>query len=154
MTVNVLGVDLELDIYDVDVYEKFEQEVRKVKQRVNNPPKGKVQTNAQALKFQCIVVKDFFDAVFGPGTAEKIFHGKNNIKDCNDAYLAVIEAAGSMMNDYADSMNSRFTEMSAKYSPEDDQPIVYHASPRIIGPIAPAGPNRAQRRNSAKKKKH
>ena len=31
MTINVLGVELELDIYDVDVYEKLEKEVAEVK---------------------------------------------------------------------------------------------------------------------------
>ena len=59
MTVNVLGVDLEIDIYDVDVFEKFEKEVADVKRKADEPGKGK--TNAQVLRRHCAIVKEFFD---------------------------------------------------------------------------------------------
>lgn len=161
MTVNVCGVDLEMDIYDVDFYEKFESEVRNVNHKVNEIPSKRGETAAQQLRRQCKAVKEFFDAVFGTGTAEKLFHGKNNIKDCTVAYQTVINAAGAAMSAYNEETTKAFDEIRTKYAPEEDRPIVYHTSPRNIGPIvpspgnvAPSGPNRAQRRASGKKKKH
>ena len=152
MTITVLGVELELDIFDVDEYERYEKEVREVDRKVNRSPEAdKYKTNAEKLRYQCTVVKEFFDAVFGEGTAEKLFHGKNNIRDCTSAYLAVIEASGAAMNEYTEEATTKFSDLSSRYSPEEDQPaVVYHTSPRNIGPITP---NRAQRRSSAKNKK-
>lgn len=147
MTVTILGVDLELDLYDVDVYEKYEEEVRRVSRRVNDPQKAQGQTTAQKLKYQCSVVKDFFDAVFGQGTSEKLFHGKNNIKDCNEAYLAVIEASGTMMTDLTDTFTSKYAELSAKYSPEEDKNTIAFRNAASAQNL-----NRAQRRSSGKKK--
>jgi hypothetical protein len=146
-----MGVELELDVFDVDVYEKYEKEAKEVDRRVNHSPEAeKYKTNADKLRFQCSVVKDFFDAVFGPGTAEKLFHGRNNIKDCNDAYLAVIEASWAAMDEYNTDTTRKYEELGTKYAPVEDhqtQPIVYHTSPSNINM------NRAQRRNSKKKKR-
>lgn len=151
MTVNVCGVDLEMDIYDVDFYEKFESEVRNVNHKVNEIPSKRGETAAQQLRRQCKAVKEFFDIVFGTGTAEKLFHSKNNIKDCTVAYQTVISAAGAAMSAYNEETTKAFDEIRTKYAPEEDQPITYLTSPRNIGPV---GPNRAQRRASGKKRKH
>lgn len=151
MTVNVCGVDLEMDIYDVDFYEKFESEVRNVNHKVNESPSKRGETAAQQLRRQCKAVKEFFDDVFGMGTSEKLFHGKNNIKDCTVAYQTVINAAGAAMSAYNEETTKAFDEIRTKYAPEEDQPITYLTSPRNIGPV---GPNRAQRRASGKKRKH
>lgn len=151
MTITIMGVELELDVFDVDVYEQYEKELREVDRKVNHSPQAeKFKTPAEKLRYQCTVVKEFFDAVFGSGTAEKLFHGRNNIKDCNDAYMAVIEATGVAMAEYNEEMTRKRTEISTKYAPVDDhqtQPIVYHTSPSNINM------NRAQRRNSKKKKR-
>lgn len=159
MTITVCGVDLELDIYDVDVYEKFEDAVREVNHKVNEVPPKRGETAAQSLRRQCNAVKEFFDTTFGKGTSDKLFHGKNNIRDCTVAYQIVIDAAGAAMVDYNQEVTKRFDEIRKKYTPEAD-PIVYHTSPRNIGPIvpspgniAPSGPNRAQRRNAKKKRR-
>ena len=152
MTINISGVELELDIYDVDVYEKYEHEVNEVSRKVNEEsPEG--LSTAASLRYQCGVVKDFFDAVFGPGTAEELFHGKNNIRDTNDAYLAVIKAVSADMSEYTASINEEYASVSAKYAPEEDttpsvQPVA------AWNAVASQNLNRAQRRNSGKKRRH
>lgn len=152
MTINISGVELELDIYDVDVYEKYEHEVNEVSRKVNEEsPEG--LSAAATLRYQCGVVKDFFDAVFGPGTAEELFHGKNNIRDTNEAYLTVIKAVSADMGAYTDSVNEEYARMSAKYAPEEDTtPSVQPVAARNA--VASQNLNRAQRRNSGKKRKH
>lgn len=152
MTINISGVELELDIYDVDVYEKYEHEVNEVSRKVNEEsPEG--LSTAASLRYQCGVVKDFFDAVFGPGTAEELFHGKNNIRDTNDAYLTVIKAVSADMSEYTASINEEYASVSAKYAPEEDTtPSVQPVAARNA--MAAQNLNRAQRRNSGKKRRH
>lgn len=153
MTINISGVELELDIYDVDVYEKYEHEVNEVSRKVNESPEGQGLSTAESLRYQCCVVNEFFDAVFGPGTSEELFHGKNNIRDTNEAYLTVIKAVSADMGAYTDSVNEEYARMSAKYAPEEDTtPSVQPVAARNA--VASQNLNRAQRRNSGKKRKH
>lgn len=152
MKVSILGVDLELDIYDVDVYERYEHEVREVDRKVNrDEPKG--LSTAEKMRYQCHTVKEFFDAVFGEGTSESLFHGKDNIRDCNEAYLDVIKAAGAEITDFNMSLNDRYAELSEKYAPEDD-PASTQKEIAFNKAVAAQNLNRAQRRSSRKKKRH
>lgn len=152
MTVNVLGVELDLDVYDVDVFEKFEKEVTAVQRRVNEPANGK--TNAQKLRRHCAIVKEFFDNVFGPGTSEKLFHGKDNVKDCTEAYLSVISQISLATNEFSDAINKKRADIESKYAPEEDDRETAHqqAAFRKVATSQYVG-NRAQRRSS-KKRKH
>ena len=152
MKVNVLGVDLEIDIYDVDVFEKFEKEVTDVKRKADEPSKGK--TNAQVLRRHCAIVKEFFDNVFGQGTSEELFHGKDNIKDCTDAYLKVISALSLASNEYNNAISEKRVAIEAKYAPEeDDQEAARQQAAFRKAATSQYVGNRAQRRN-AKKRKH
>ena len=152
MTVNVLGVDLEIDIYDVDVFEKFEKEVTEVKRKSDTTGKGK--TTAQVLRRHCAIVKEFFDNVFGPGTSEELFHGKDNIKDCTDAYLKVISELSLASNEFNDAVSEKRAEIEAKYAPDEDdrETARQQAAFRKVATSQYVG-NRAQRRSS-KKRKH
>lgn len=153
MKVDVLGVELELDIYDVDVFEKFEHEVNEVKRKADITVQG--QTNAQKLRRHCAIVKEFFDNVFGAGTAKKVFGEKDNIKDCTNAYLTVIETLSAASTQYTDAIDAKREAIESRYTPEEDdqeeiarqQEAFKKANTRqFVG-------NRAQRRNSGKKKK-
>lgn len=73
------GVELELDLLDADVAEKFETECQRVKDRVADKKAYEGKSNSGAMRYQCEVVNDFFDCVFGEGTAEKLFEGKHHI---------------------------------------------------------------------------
>mgnify|MGYP007012507854 CR=1 FL=1 len=152
MTVNVLGVDLDLDVYDVDVFEKFEKEVTEVKRKVDESVTEK--TNAQKLRRHCTIVKEFFDNVFGPGTSRKLFNGKDNIKDCTDAYLTVISAVGMATHEYSDAINEKRADIESKYAPEEDdrETARQQAAFRKAATSQYVG-NRAQRRSSKKKKR-
>ena len=125
MTINVLGVELELDIYDVDVYEKLEKEVAEVKRKTDETEQE--ENNAKKLRRHCAIVKEFFDNVFGPGTSEKVFKGKDNIKDCTDAYIMVIGAYSEAVYAYGEAMENSHTEIMSRYAPgpedevEDDE---------------------------------
>ena len=118
MTINVLGVELELDIFDADVYETYEAAVNDVSRKVNENIKMEGQKTSQKLRFQCVTIKEFFDTVFGSGTAEKLFHGKNNIKACADAYLAVIEKFNEEARNLSATMTSNRDALMSRYKAE------------------------------------
>lgn len=90
---NILGVELELDLFDADVLEAYEKENQRVIERINDNTQYEGKSTADALRYQCRVVNDFFDSLFGKGTAEKIFEGKCNIKDHMEAFGIVSKVA-------------------------------------------------------------
>lgn len=106
---NILGVELEFDFFDADQVEIYERENQRVVETIKEPTKYEGKSTADAFRIQCAIVNTFFDNVFGVGTAQRIFKGKNNIKDHMEAFAIVADAA----------MNTRkeFDAMSDKYSP-------------------------------------
>lgn len=92
---NILGAELEFDFYDADQLEVYERENQKVAKRIKEPTQYEGKSAAEAIRIQCRIVNEFFDNVFGPGTAEKIFHGKNNIRDHMEAFGIMAQNASN-----------------------------------------------------------
>ncbi len=87
------GIELELNIFEATQAELFEQANERVleeRDKVNDIPglSGKI-------KLYCDIVYDFFDDVFGDGTANSIFEGRQNMLECLEAYMDVVEYANS-----------------------------------------------------------
>ena len=78
-TVN--GKELDYDIFDADKAEAYENALNLVAQKMANLEKeSDGMTYAQVIRIQCEAVADCFDALFGEGTAVKIFNGTVNLK--------------------------------------------------------------------------
>ena len=90
---NVLGVELEYDFLDADQLEVYERENRRVANDIGEPSQYEWKSTADSIRLQCRIVDRFFDAVFGEGTARKIFRGKSNIRDHMEAFGIVAQAA-------------------------------------------------------------
>lgn len=105
------GVELEVNFLDADFMEKIENCCRKVSEQAEkSKTELKNLTLSQQIKGECKIIKDFFDEVFGEGTSDKVFKGKNDLKLCLSAFQDLIEAKAKMQQE----MNSLF----AKYSPD------------------------------------
>ncbi len=106
---NILGVELEYDFFDADQLEVYERENQKVASDINEPTQYEGKSTADALRIQCRIVDNFFDAIFGPGTAQKLFKGKANIRDHMEAFGIMTQGA----------MNARaeFDQIEDKYTP-------------------------------------
>ncbi len=99
MTIN--GYEFDVDLTDADVIEKIEQGVenlQKEAERLQELHDNENITTAEGIRQECKVLKDFFDYVFGEGTSEKIFNGKNSLKLCLQAYEDVIKARDEQYN--------------------------------------------------------
>ena len=105
------GVELEVNFLDADFMEKIENCCKKVSEQAEkSKTELKNLTLSQQIKAECKIIKDFFDEVFGEGTSDKVFKGKNDLMLCLSAFQDLIEAKAKMQQE----MNSLF----AKYSPD------------------------------------
>jgi len=90
---NIFGVELEYDFFDADQLEIYERENEKVATDIKEPKQYEGKSTADALRIQCRIVDNFFDALFGAGTAQKIFKGKANIRDHMEAFGIMAQGA-------------------------------------------------------------
>lgn len=105
----ILGVELEYDFLDADQLEVYERENQKVAEDINEPTQYEGKSTADSIRIQCHVVDRFFDAVFGAGTAQKLFKGKANIRDHLEAFGIVAQGARDARGE--------LDEVEEKYAP-------------------------------------
>lgn len=117
------GVELELDLLDADVVEKFEKECQRVAERIQDNTAYEGKSNAECIRYQCSIVNDFFDSVCGKGTSEKLFGGKCNLGKSMEAFAIITTEARN---------DDKINDITNKYMPT---------------------PNRAERRNQKYKGK-
>ena len=114
---NILGVELrDIDFMDADELEKYEAENQYVVDKIGDDEQLAGKSTADALRYQCGIVNGFFDNLFGAGTAQKLFKGKNNIKDHMEAFAVVAEAAYNARVDF-DAMTGKYSFMRADRQP-------------------------------------
>ena len=113
MNINVLGVELEYDFFDADQMEVYERENRRVAEDIKEPTQYEDKSTADAYRIQCGIVDRFFDAVFGDGTAKRIFHGKANLRDHMEAFGIVAQAAGEARAEF-DAIEEKYTPNRAE----------------------------------------
>ena len=110
-------VELELDLMDADMAEKYEKAYRKMQKDVENIPKN--LSLAESIRKQCKLIFNFFDEVFGEGTSKKIFGNRTNLRECIKAVETLIdhvnkdtEEANKIINKYSpnrvERRNSKF----------------------------------------------
>lgn len=104
------GVDLEVNMGDVDFVEKYEKAFVKMEESENNLKK--IGFNSAFLKGYCNMFLDLFDDIFGEGTSEKLFEGKMDVNVIEDCYDSFIDAA---KKDVAET-NKRRGKRIAKYA--------------------------------------
>lgn len=90
---NVTLPDIDVaDALEMERYEKANDTVSaKMKQLDTN---GK--RRSELIRAQCTAVFEFFDEVFGNGTAKKVFGDSVNLTACINAYEAVIVAVNKL----------------------------------------------------------
>ena len=101
------GVELEdLDIYDLEVAEKYEKALAEVRDLSN---KDDSKSLSEGIKYQCNLIFEFFNTVFGEGTDKEIFGNKVNLMTCMKAFEEIV----LKMNE----QKKEIEKLSHKYSP-------------------------------------
>ena len=87
--IKVRGIEIEFDVTDADMLEKYEKGLEAVKQKATlSPLEG--EKFSESIRRACQIVFDFFDLLCGEGTAQKIFKGKCSFNECLDAFEELV----------------------------------------------------------------
>ena len=105
--VTINGVDLELDLMDADVVEKFEDLNKGIVEKIQDPKAYEGLSTADGMRYQCTCVNEYFDELFGAGTAEKVFHKNNNLGIRMEGFAQVTTLSGEA--------KAFMDDLSAKY---------------------------------------
>lgn len=107
----VNGVELEnIDIFDVEVVEKYELGLKRIKERSNDSAD---KSFSESIRIQCNLVFDFFNTMFGEGTDKKVFGDKVNLVTCLEAFEELV----SQVNEQKSEQMKKLDKISNKYSP-------------------------------------
>lgn len=107
----IKGVELEnLDIFDVEVVEKYESGLEKIKEMSNDLID---KSFSESIRIQCNHIFDFFNIMFGDGADKKIFGDKVNLVTCVEAFEELI----SQVNEQKSEQMKKIDKISNKYSP-------------------------------------
>lgn len=101
------GVELEdIDIYDLEAAEKYEKALAKVR---DLSTKDDSKSLSEGIKYQCNLIFDFVNELFGEDTDKKIFGNKVNLMTCMKAFEEIV----LKMNE----QKKEIEKLSNKYSP-------------------------------------
>ena len=112
-TMNICGIDLEFEFLDADELQRYLDANEAALKRINDKSEYEGKSTPDQMRTQCAIINEFFDSVFGDGTSEKLFHGKNNLGDHMEAF--------GIMSEAAQKSDSRLTEIGQKYNPNRAQ---------------------------------
>ena len=96
------------DIGELSFLEKYEAANDTIVQKMNAINTEEVR-RSEAVRIQCEAVFDFFDTVFGEGTAKTVFGEQVNLKTCIDAYGAAVNGVNALDSKLADYFRNKST---------------------------------------------
>ena len=105
--ININGIDLELDLLDADVMEKYQNLNAEIAEKIKEPTQYQGISTADGMRKQCRYIEEFFDKLFGEGPAQRLFGGGNNLGVRAEAFAKVSAASGDAMGE--------LTSLSDKY---------------------------------------
>lgn len=97
----------DIDVSDALVMENYEAAHDKVAEKMNNlDVNGK--RRSELIRIQCEAVFEFFEDIFGEGTAKKVFGESVNLTTCLNAYEAVVIEVNNLEKKVAGHYKAKF----------------------------------------------
>lgn len=91
------GCEYEFDVRDADAAEKFETAAQTLQLADKSMPKdGKASSQ---IRYQCGIIKRFFDDCLGPGAGTAICGDRDNAGICTEAYAAFLNIVKAQKNE-------------------------------------------------------
>ena len=105
-------VELEIDMEDYDFLRKYEKAFDAM--GIVEEKLKKIGAQSEIVKEYCDMFYRLFDDIFGPGTGDKLFSGKKNVRICEECYDDFIsECKKSVLE-----ANKRKNAMMSKFKPD------------------------------------
>lgn len=108
------NIEVDFSFTDADDLERFENGAKKVKELSNNYEKQELSV-AEAIRKECEIINNFFDEVFGDKISEKIFKGKNDLKEHMELFVDIVNEKVKQTQAYQNMYNN--IEYNSKYMP-------------------------------------
>lgn len=109
------GLQLEIDMQDVDFAKKYQEVFAHMGEDAANMPKtGETHEMVEAY---ANMYQTMFDSLFGEGTALKLTGGKRSATKFEEAYDSML----TFITDQRDAVQSKRADMVARYSPNRAQ---------------------------------
>lgn len=86
----IFNVEVNFDFADADDLERFEKEYPETQKQLESIKWDNSKASETIREF-CKVIGNFFDKVFGEGTADKVFEKKMNYRKCLQAFKEVVD---------------------------------------------------------------
>lgn len=106
----IKNVELDFSFLNADDMERLENASKRVFDETEKV-KDVEMSYAKTLRFECNLIDTFFDEVFGEGTSEKVFGGKNNLDEKFEAFEDVMKEKAKQDN--------KLANMYSKYKAHD-----------------------------------
>lgn len=103
------GMTFETDFTDADFIDRYERATKEMAQEAEASKTKTYRTAGEAMKTQCMIVRIYFDKIFGDGTAEKLFGDKYNLRDSLDA-VARLSELGIQSRKELDSLINKYSQ--------------------------------------------
>jgi len=112
-TWDINGISLDFDFTNPEHVERVETAFEDMAEREKNFPQTK--RISEKIRLYCMIYLDFFNKVFGDGTAEKIFAKTPvSIASCEEVYADFLR----FVNAQSEEIKRKRTENFGKYSPK------------------------------------
>lgn len=112
------NIEVDFNFTDADDLERFENGAKKVKELSNNYEKQELSV-AEAIRKECEIINNFFDEVFGDKVSEKIFKGKNDLKEHMELFVDIVNEKVRQTQTFQNMYNN--IEYNSKYMPNREQ---------------------------------
>ena len=114
----IKNIEVDFSFSDADDLERLENSAKKVKE-ISAEYEKKELSVSEAIREECKIINDFFDEVFGEGISEKLFNGKNDLKEHIDLFKDIIDEKVRQNNAFQNMYNN--IEYNSKYMPNREQ---------------------------------
>ena len=114
----IKNIEVEFSFSDADDLERLENAAKKVKE-ISAEYEKKELSVSEAIREECKIINDFFDEVFEKGISEKLFNGKNDLKEHIDLFKDIIDEKVRQTNAFQNMYNN--IEYNSKYMPSREQ---------------------------------
>lgn len=104
-------VELEIDMEDYDFLQKYEKAFDAM--GVAEEKLKKIGAQSEIIKEYCEMFYRLFDDIFGPGTGDRLFAGKKNVRICEECYADFISECKKNVSE----ANKRKNAMMNKFMP-------------------------------------
>ena len=112
------NIEVDFSFTDADDLERFENGAKKVKELSSKYEKEELSV-AEAIRKECEIINNFFDEVFRDKISEKIFKGKNDLKEHMELFVDIVNEKVRQTQAYQNMYNN--IEYNSKYMPNREQ---------------------------------